>query len=242
VTEKLVEIKEKVDAESLLSPIANAGLLLELDGSDLSVTTKTKFFQEATGEFYLGVYFVENEIIAFQASQGNNAVHEKILRGSISNGSFGELLGNGTIETGTEFDHNFSASILDMNVDHLEVITILWKKEGDTYMVINTNISTDFQQTSSTENALEQSITFEVIPNVVHEMSNISISSQNSIKRAKISLVTASGRHIETIYAGSLLAGNSNFSFHKTTSLASGVYYITLESEEGILTRSVMIK
>ena len=55
------------------SPIAQTGLLVEADGNTITVQTKTRFFQDATGDFYLGLYVIERSVIATQASQGSMA-------------------------------------------------------------------------------------------------------------------------------------------------------------------------
>jgi len=78
---KRTEIKDLVDVEAAKSPMVNAGMILTLDGTSLQIDTKTKFFQATSGEYYLGIYAVENEVVNFQQGQGNNAIHEKVLRG-----------------------------------------------------------------------------------------------------------------------------------------------------------------
>jgi len=131
---KRTEIKNQIDANFLLSPVVNAGLDVILDGNQLIVNTKTKFFQAATGEYYVGVYIIENGVVNFQSGQGMNAAHKNIMRTGMSTGTFGDLVMNGNINMGMEFDHDFSIMLNSAwNVDNLEVATIVWKKDADKY-------------------------------------------------------------------------------------------------------------
>ncbi len=239
---KLVEINDQVNAALLESPIANAGISMFANGNELEVKTKTKFFQEATGEYYLGVYFVESNIINFQARRGDNAVHEKILRASISSGSFGEFLGSGTIATGTEFSHEFDASLEGMDIEHLEVITIIWKKEGETYDVVNTNISTEFSEPTSSEEINISGTTLNVFPAVINSSATISLNVEEALNNTELALYNRNGQKIQSIHSGNLSVGSLVFELTKTDAITQGLFYLVLRHEGKLVSRSVIFE
>jgi len=240
--DKLLEIKAKVEADWAMSPVANAGLNLLKDDESLTVESRTKFFQEATGEFYLGVYFVEDEVIAFQANQGENAVHEKILRGAISPGSFGEFLDQGTITAGTEFNHTFEASLSGLNSEHLEVITIIWNKVDDKYEVINTNLNSEFTTVSTTQDLGQLNSTLNIWPNSILSSSTITVTTNEPIFDAQLKIVDMNGRIIENIFNGHISPGQLNFSLNKESNVSSGLYILVLESNQGTLSQKFRIE
>ncbi len=239
---KLAEIKDKVDANWTVSPVANAGIAMYVEDDNLHVSTKTKFFQEAIGEYYLGVYFIENNIINNQAGQGNNAVHEKVLRGAISTGSFGELLHTGEITMGTEFDHDFVAALNNMDVEHLEVITIIWRKENGKYDVVNTNISTDFALPVAVEEIASPNATMTVFPSVVNSYATIALSVKEPLKRVQLFLCDLNGRRLKSIFDSPVAAGASTYLVEKTEGFAQGLYYIVFENDGQVISKPIVFE
>lgn len=133
----LVVIKDKVDANAAGQPVANVGMQTSWSGSDLSVQAKTKFFQDAEGAYYLGIYLVEDGVLANQAGQSGQIEHSRILRGSVTAAVFGDMLAEGSIAAGTEFDKAYTVNPAAYVVDNLDLVGVVWKKEGNTYLAVN---------------------------------------------------------------------------------------------------------
>lgn len=229
-------IQEKINDESLESPIANAGMNLSLDNDELTVDTRTLFFQEVEGEFYLGVYIVENEVVNFQANQGPDAIHEKILRGAISTGSFGELLVNGNISSGTEFTHNFTGIInSNWNIDHLEIITIIWEKVNDRFQVVNSNISTNFETTSANQMTSLNDASIDINPTILQSSSTVEIHVQNEMKNAQVSIIDSKGAVVSTLFNGRISSGTHKYILDKNVLNGQGTYYVVLQNNRKIL-------
>jgi hypothetical protein len=133
----LVVIKDKVDANAAKQPVANVGMQTSWSGADLSVQAKAKFFQSAEGAYYLGIYLVEDKVLANQAGQSGQVEHSRILRGSVTSAEFGDLLAEGSIAAGTEFDKAYTVDLAAYVVDNLDLVGVIWKKEGSLYQAVN---------------------------------------------------------------------------------------------------------
>jgi hypothetical protein len=240
-TSKRTAVKDLIDAESVKMPIVNAGMNLLLAGDELVVETKTKFFQDASGEYYLGVYAVENEVINNQSGQGNNAVHEKVLRGRISDEIFGDFISSGDVSANSEFDQAFSI-ILDNGWDlsHLEIITIVWEKEGDKFVAINTNLSTDFIITVGNENVLLENASMEILPNVTSNQAVVNIDLTKELKNATIELFDLDGKKVADIFQGRLSRGNSKFEIERNLVPVQGMYLVVLKSDQKVVTKKII--
>lgn len=238
---KRTEVKDIVDLEAAKSPIANAGMILNLADVQLQILTKTKFFQTASGEYYLGIYAVENEVVNFQQGQGNDAVHKKILRGSLLDDTFGELIASGDIDAGSEFEKTYNIELdANWNTDHLEIVTIIWKKEGDSYVATNTNLSSDFTPVVSNANVLLQNASMEVLPNVISNHAIINIDLEKDLKDATIELIDLDGKIVADVFQGNLPFGNSSFNIERSIVPAQGMYFVVLTSNQKVITKKVI--
>lgn len=238
---KRTEVKDMVDVEAAKAPVVNAGMTLTLSGTDLQIDTKTKFFQATSGEYYLGVYAVENEVVNFQQGQGNNAIHEKVLRGKLNSEIFGELITSGDVDADTEFDKTFNATIgSDWDVNHLEIVTIIWKKEGDTYVAINTNLSTTFEEPVANVNILLENTSMEILPNIISDQAIINIDLEKELKGATLELFDLSGKKVSDIYQGNLAVGNAQFTLERESASTNGIYLVVLKANDRVLTKRVV--
>lgn len=238
---KRTEVKDMVDVEAAKSPVVNAGMNLFLSGNNsLTIDAKTKFFQAASGEYYLGIYAVENEVVNFQQGQGNDAIHEKVLRGSLLDETFGELLMSGDVPVGSEFTNSFSIELDDTwNLNHLEIVTIIWKKEGDTYVAINTNLSSDFM-TVGNVNILLENTSMKILPNVISSQAIVNIDLEKELQAATIELFDLDGKKIADIFQGKLPSGNSQFTLQRSSVPTQGMYFVVLKSNQKVITKKVV--
>jgi hypothetical protein len=241
------EFKDEIDANFMNAPLANAGFELALSGKDLTITTKTKFFQPTSGEYYLGVYVIENGVINTQAGRGSDAVHEKILRGAANTDeTFGTLITNGSVDANAEFDHTFAMTLGDNwntdNGDHLEVIAVIWEKVGDDYNFINTNISTDFAMPVATNDLAADVSSMNIFPNVTSTQSTIAIDVENEIEDATLSLFDLSGKKVTDIFQGNIVTGNNTFTIDRNSVAGKGMYVVVLQSGDATMTRKIVFE
>ncbi len=128
------------------TPEAGVGAFASISGNTITVKTKTKF-STATGQHWIGVYLVEDGVMASQSlvSGGpTNVEHNNVLRASAT-GSSGDL---GTVSLGTSFTANQTVegsytitTNSAWNKDKLQVVVVLW--EGNSADKISNGIKVD---------------------------------------------------------------------------------------------------
>lgn len=243
VASKRAEVKDSVDANFLKAPLANTGMDAFMTGDQLEVKTKTKFFQDADGEYYVGVYVIEDDVVHTQAGNSSMAIHKKIMRASVNGQHFGELLMNGAIAADTEFDHTF-AMTLDptWNTDSIEIISIIWKKEMDTYQFVNTNVTNQFGEIVATKNLEIEGASMKIQPNIINSESTIIIDLENELTNANLSLFDQTGRKVTEIFNGNLKSNNNTFTISKSVTNTSGIYFVVLTANQKVITRKVIFE
>ncbi len=234
-------IKNLVDANYLMEPVVNAGLSVSKNGNMLHVQTKTRFFQNADGEYYLGVYVIEDGVINAQVGQGDNAVHTNVLRAGMSSNSFGELLVNGSVSEGAEFENQFSIQIGNWNEDNLIIGAIIWKKNGASYEFVNTNFTDDIS-TTGIATIPEDEINFRIFPSPASGSATIELSVNNASETIQLELTDISGKRLKTIFEGNPGVGVHTFEVDRTSAGASGVYFVMLRRGNAVATKRIVFQ
>jgi len=236
---KRTAIKNLVDNNFGLAPVVNAGLQVTKDGDILTVQTRTRFFQSTDGEYYLGVYVIENGVVNYQNGQGNNAVHKNVLRASMSVGSFGEIVASGSIAANAEFDKEYSIQLGNWNINNLEIATIIWKKVGSTYEFVNTHSTTELSSVGVSE-IPENEISFEVFPTLTTASVTIELNFKGEKTGVVLELINPSGQRIATIFEGKAASGIKTFEIDKSLVNSNGLYFLILRSNDGVSTKRII--
>jgi hypothetical protein len=134
ITATANKIKGASDLFTSQTPTANCYIGKTISGSNVTLDVKTKFFKAASGDYYIAAYILEDGIIASQqlATGGANAtqVHNHVLRGSFST-TFGDVLANGSIETGRVVSKTFTTSLNSTwKTENLRYAVVIWKKNA----------------------------------------------------------------------------------------------------------------
>jgi len=237
---KRTEVKQVVDDAFEQAPALNAGVLATIDNNEISISVKTKFFQATSGEFYTNVYVVEDNVIANQTgnSDGANTSHQDIVREATS-GSFGELVTNGSVDAGTEFTQSYTIPVNSgWNMDNVEFVAIVWSKSGETYTFENGSAAA--LSTSSPVKDIAEEIQLNINPTLISTSADISISLEKN-QDLSIELINLQGQTVKQIHTGNLGSGQHYFSIEKGN-LASGVYLVSIQGNDGIATRKVVVQ
>ncbi len=245
VQSKITEITDEINTMSLQSPVANVGFYAEMVDGKIQVQTKTKFFQQAEGEYYLGLYVVEEGVVNNQSGQGANTVHKTIMRASIDTENFGSRLSMmNTLGAGMEFSGNHSIDIdSDWNTDNISVVGMIWKKEGAKYQFVNANSTNDFSgNTSSVENDFVEVDNYSVAPTVINDQATVSLNLSQSIENATLNLYAIDGKKIGSIYSGNLSVGAHTFQINRSDFTNTGMVLVTLEKDGLRLSKKVIVE
>jgi len=106
----------------------------------ISINARTKFFKDLTGDFYVGCYILEDKAIHDQSGHtpSKNVEHHHVLRQTLNGQDYGYLVSSGEVKASKTFDKTL-VTILpkDYIKDNIEVLFVIWKKNGATYEFIN---------------------------------------------------------------------------------------------------------
>jgi hypothetical protein len=226
----LANIRNQVNSAYATQPIVQSGIRMSIQGDqNLVAQAKARFFQPANGEYYLGIYLVRRSFTGFQANQGNNAEHREVLWGHLTENVFGDLIGNGSIAEGTEVTVNGQIPLNGINPSTLRVVTVIWKKEGTSFRVVNSNESITFTQPTDTDDLLPLGLTaFNIYPDVAQDRFVVSFSLEQSLE-VNLDLFSANGGKTETVCRGRLDSGSHTYYIRKDNKPA-GVYFLRMSS------------
>ena len=110
------------------------------DEEQVKVNFKHQAKTNLEGEYYVGIYLMENKIFAPQSSSASNPTeHNYVIRASKAS-SFGTKISAEHLETDAVFEASHTFQIEESwQKENLFATIIVWKKEGDRYVVINAN-------------------------------------------------------------------------------------------------------
>ncbi|MEM1322597.1 MAG: Omp28-related outer membrane protein [Bacteroidota bacterium] len=239
---KREQIRNAVDAIAAQSPVANTGLTASLNGNELVVNTKTRFFQTTSGEYYMVLYIIEDGVIASQTGQGANASHKNLLRGAMTTDAFGTLLKNGDISMGEEFTETVTFQLdPSWNTEQMQIAAVIWKKENNTFNFVNTNSTVDLN-TANVNELSDFNNQIKTLPTVADESLQVQLELISSSEQAHLRLYNLNGQLLHTLYSGRLNQGSQQFELLRSQVGGSGLYVLTLATEQGLVSRKVIFR
>ncbi|MEX1192944.1 MAG: Omp28-related outer membrane protein, partial [Brumimicrobium sp.] len=220
-----------VDSTRAQSPIVNSGFTQSISGNTLTVDTKVKYFQNTSGEYYLGVYLTEDNVEANQNGITGTATHKRIMRASIHPNIEGTLISNGSVSAGAEFSDSHTFTIdQSWNPDYLKVFTVIWKKVGSEFVYEN---AYQKQGYASVHNIDATTMDATIFPNVAAGDQDITLEINNASKQnVSIEVYDQVGKKVSTIYNGDLTENHYEFNVNPTRSLNKGLYYVNIISDQ----------
>ncbi len=218
-------VKTAVDAAFLQAPLANSGFNAVYEDGSIKLDATVKFFAAAEGEFYFGAYLLEDNVVAYQASIGNNAIHHNVLRYSFTESSWGDLVKNGSVAAGEEFSLSYALPIGDPAGYDYEIVGIVWEKVGNKYEVVNVWSTGDIETPSGTteEKGL---FSLSVSPNVVSNLAVIQLQLTESQEDVSLDIYDLEGRLVSNLHRGTLAQGRHLFEFQRELTGSNGVYLV----------------
>ncbi len=236
------EAQQAIDLAFNTAPIANVGFEPVFANNKIDVNAKVKFFQETAGEFYLGIYLIEDGVIEFQQSIGNNAVHKKILRTGFTDDSFGLPITEGAVSAGSEFDLSFSLEISEVAGYDYEVAGIIWKKENNKYVPINIWSTKNINSNPTRTSDITELNHFMVFPTVTSDQAVINIDLKAPVQNGELNIFDLTGKRVSNVASGSLAKGQHSFQVDQRMINASGMYFIRFSSENGVSTQRIIFQ
>ncbi|MDC1395483.1 Omp28-related outer membrane protein [Bacteroidia bacterium] len=139
-TASVNKMNDDIDAFINIAPEILVGTSSIVNDDKIYIRYKTKAQQDLTGDYYVGVYLLENKIYAKQNSGSQDPFeHNYVIRTS-NKGGFGTMLSAEHLETEAVMDEQIDANILpEWKKENLYAAVIVWRKEEDNYLVVNAN-------------------------------------------------------------------------------------------------------
>ena len=229
-----------IDSTNGASPVANSGITYEVNGSTLDINTKVKFFQNATGEYYLGVYLAENNVSEIQNGFTGTTTHKRIMRASADQNIEGSLITNGSVSSGDEFTNSHQINIdASWDTDNFYVFTVIWKKENGEYKYVN---AAKQESALSIEDEYKRDVSMKIYPNAIQSGESFNIEIDNVLEKdASIVIYDQIGKKVKTARVGSLVSNGQVIKMNDTAGMNAGMYFVQLKSENGRILKSMKL-
>lgn len=235
------DIMNMVDEAFAQMPVVNVGFAPTFGDNKLTVDAKVKFFQATEGEYYLSVYLMEDGVIQYQASIGDNANHKKVVRFNFSDNTFGELIVNGAVGADAEFDMPFELSIGEVAGYDYEVAGIIWKKDADKFIPVNVWSTKNIGVTSAVA-SVGALTSFDVQPTVTQHQATIQLELDQPIQQASLDIIDLQGKILTTVQQGTLNAGSHTFNINKELVGQAGLYFVRLTDGQQVSVQKVIFQ
>jgi hypothetical protein len=131
-----------INTQIVKTPVVNAVLSIKETDGLINVTANGKFFADATGEYYIAGYLLEDKLNYAQTNDGSTEknIHYSVLRTKFGTSPTGELLTTDPKKDATfTKELNFFAQSTYVK-ENLSVVVVIWKKTSTGLVVSNSNV------------------------------------------------------------------------------------------------------
>jgi hypothetical protein len=143
-TSEKAKCKAAIDAHSAAAVQANVGFTTswsqDAEGFwTININSRTKFFKENSGDYYVGCYLLENKAIGKQSGHTPSVgvEHHHVLRQTLEGLNYGYLAATNPT-SGKTIDKTYTTIIPKNYIkDNMEVLFVIWKKTGSKYTFVN---------------------------------------------------------------------------------------------------------
>ena len=127
-----------VNASIASTPVdVSAAYRIGWDGDNLTVTAQAKLYNNMTGNYYMGVYLVEDKAKGTQSghpSSSPDLEHHMVMRGSVGGSVWGEEIIATSASAGAMIEKTFTQAVPSSYIkSNLTIGVIIWKKNGTKY-------------------------------------------------------------------------------------------------------------
>lgn len=190
-------------------------------------------------DYSVGFYIVEDSLVAFQAVQGNNALHRFVVRESFEGKHFGNSMviehkpgDKNTISA----QHNYSL----LSAARHHILAIVWKKSGLKQVYVNSALVRLQEGPISSTEHQHTDVSWDIFPNPAIIGGEIFIKTGEDIKSAaNMSLYDHMGRNIGVLDLQKSKDGT--YQMQLPTNVSPGVYSIVLLDGHRLISRPITL-
>jgi len=116
----------------------SAAYKIKWDGDKITVDAQAKLYKNMSGNYYMGVYLIEDKAKGTQAGKTGEVEHHVVMRGSVEGGVWGKEIINGNANSGDMIEKSYSVTVPSLYLkENIAVGVIIWKKNGTKYYYEN---------------------------------------------------------------------------------------------------------
>lgn len=237
-------VRETIEAFQERQVIAHPFVNYTIEDNELKVEVKTEFFKKANRPHHVSVFVLEDEVVEDQSSRGPDETHSKILRTHIGEAVFGTLLSEEPIEIGQVFSNNYSLTLNEeWNANKIQIAVIIWERNTDNYVIVNSNVATEPTALSTSTNFLEAAqVELSIQPTILVDATTINVTLPTALENLNLNLMNVLGQTVQTVFSGDLTKGNHSFLLNRNDYNSRGLYFLVLEKGGSKLTQKIIIK
>jgi hypothetical protein len=206
---------------------------------EITVYSKTAIFDDIDGDYYLGLYAIEDNIVEFQNQQGNDAVHKNVFREAITPNVEGVLISSGPNSRGEWNDTTTWTVPAAYDIANIKILAILWKQDSSGFVFEN----------SWSDNSYITTVTS--VDDEIDQLAGASAYMKDDILRyrlllneftaeqVEVDLLNINGQTVKNIFSGVANAGIDTDL--NTSDLAKGVYLVRTRMGEQVKTLKVIL-
>lgn len=130
-------------ADAFVATTAPVGMVMNarLEGNKLIIDAEAEAFESVTGSYVMGAYLIEDKAMGPQSGSigvNGDVEHHNVMRGSLSDNAWGELISEDGLTAGNKYEHTFTMDIPSgYNSDNFSYGLIVWKKISTAYVFVN---------------------------------------------------------------------------------------------------------
>jgi len=182
---------------------------------------------KATGDYYFAVYVFENAVENFQSTRGMT-MHPNVLRSVLGSSEFGSLYassGQGTSAGQQELKMALNGS---WNKDNLGLLAVMWRQDGNSYIVDNAQSIYNIGLLSSSEEIDESLFSLKYVP------AGVTVEANSFDSKLSYQLFDNAGRRVES----GILSGLHTI---QHASYPAGIYTLVVQKESKFLSKQIIL-
>ena len=242
VAQRLNEAEGIIDFTLSQSPFAGIGIdaVLSSQTNRLDVKAKVEFLMDVEGgDYFLGLYLVEDSVVAYQQNQGQMAVHRYLLRRSLMNDTWGKPLKKGAISKGTVFDVDADIENLTTPRNKLYVAAIIWNKNSNNKYLFFNGYQVPVGIPAASEDINASISGFKVFQTEGDRIS-VQLELENTLKDAILNVTDISGKTVSSRSVGTLPTGKHELFIQGNFS--PGLHVVSINENNIVKSKKIVIQ
>lgn len=220
-------------------PVVGIQLQTGLVNNVVHAVAELEWLTFGNEDYSVGFYIIEDSLVAFQALQGNNALHRFVVRESFE----GKHFGNSMVlehQPGDKYTVSAQHNYTLMSAARHHILAIVWKKSGPKQVYVNSAMVRLQEGPISSSEDHNADVSWDIYPNPAIIGGEIYLKTgEGRISDKSISLFDQMGRNIAVLNLQRSKDGE--YRMKLPTNLSPGVYSIVSLEGQRLISRTITL-